>query len=76
MTQLKELLDKEELEQMKEVKEEIKAENSGKKSSSEDASMKEKFTGNDSMEEKSGKGKGSNAWIWVAAIVAAVLILK
>lgn len=54
MTQLKELLEKEELEYIEEVKEELNEENSGKTKSQ----------------------KGSNAWIWVAAIVAAVIILR
>lgn len=54
MAQLKELLEKEELEDIKDVKEDLK----------EETSIKEK------------SGKGSKAWIWVAAIVAAIVILK
>lgn len=54
MAQLQELLEKEELDIIEEVKEELNEETSGKTKSE----------------------KGSNAWIWVAAIVAAVLILK
>lgn len=54
MTQLKELLEKEELEYIEEVKEELNEETPANKKSE----------------------KGSNAWIWVAAIVAVVIILR
>lgn len=54
MAQLQELLEKEELDIIEEVKEELNEETSGKIKSE----------------------KGSNAWVWVAAIIAAVIILR
>lgn len=54
MAQLKELLEKEELEYINEVKEELIEEASG----------------------NSKSHKGSNAWIWIAAIVVTIIILK
>ena len=71
MAQFKELLEKEELEHIKEVKEDIRAENSGEKGNSKEASVKEEPSGN-----VGNSGKINKTWIWVAAIVAAVLILK
>lgn len=96
MAQFKELLEKDELKHMKEVKKEIKEENSEKQGHSREASLKEEPSEKDSASkgfseeasvreepsekistnENSEKKKGSNAWIWVAAIIAAVIILK
>lgn len=76
MAQLKNLLEKEELDHIKEVKQDIKDENSGKKNFSNASSVKEEPSENFSENKNSGKRKGSKAWIWVAAIIAAIVILK